>query len=94
MADDALPPVEVDLDPVGLVRTGYGEAKEHALLLPYVNDRPYVASSFFSAAISRVFGTAMAGNSKERPELAKTPIALELRIAVSLSVAQGVVQSG
>src|SRR5688572_22213743 len=43
----------LDLDPIGLVRTGYGEAKEHALLLPYVNDRPYVASSFLSAAISR-----------------------------------------
>ena len=31
---------------------------------------PYVASSFLSVAIAQVFGTALAGSSKERPELA------------------------
>jgi hypothetical protein len=36
-----------------------------------VNDRPYVSSSFLSVAISRVFGTAIAGRSKERQELAE-----------------------
>ena len=36
----------------------------------YVNDRPYVASSFLRVAISKLFGTAMTGRSKERPELA------------------------
>ena len=36
----------------------------------YVNDRPYVASSFLSVAIAQVFGTALAGRSEERPELA------------------------
>jgi 3' terminal RNA ribose 2'-O-methyltransferase Hen1 len=41
-----------------------------------------VASSFLSVAISNAFGTAMAGRSKERPELAATPIPLEARLAV------------
>src|SRR5690348_11142137 len=51
----------VDVDPIGLVRSkGDGDAP---LLQSYINDRPYVASSFLSVALSRVFGTAMAGKS-------------------------------
>ena len=42
----------------------------------YVNDRPYAASSFLSVAIADVFGSALAGQSKERPELANQPIPL------------------
>jgi 3' terminal RNA ribose 2'-O-methyltransferase Hen1 len=72
----------LDVDPVGLVRTRRGPAGDGGLLTQYVNDRPYVASSFLSVAIARVFGTAMAGRSTERPELAATPIPLEARIAV------------
>src|SRR2546423_10615597 len=60
----------LDVDPVGLVRRG-GPALE-----AYVNDRPYVASSFLSVAIAQVYGTALAGRSRERPELAATPLAL------------------
>jgi 3' terminal RNA ribose 2'-O-methyltransferase Hen1 len=52
------------------------------LLQQYVNDRPYVASSFLSVAIARVFGSALKGESKERPDLVATPIPLEARIAV------------
>ncbi|MFW6114332.1 MAG: 3' terminal RNA ribose 2'-O-methyltransferase Hen1, partial [bacterium] len=47
-----------------------------------VNDRPYVASSFMSVAISQVFGTAMGGRCKDRPELVTTPIALTARLDV------------
>ena len=47
----------------------------------YVNDRPYVASSFVSVALAKAFSTAMGGRSKERPELAATPIPLEVEIA-------------
>ena len=50
-------------------------------LEPYVNDRPYAASSFLSVAISETFGSALNGTSRERPELAETPIPLEARIA-------------
>jgi len=66
----------LDVDPVGLVRG------KSALIEHYVNDRPYAASSFLSVAIAEVFGTAMAGRSKDRPELAATPIPLEATIAV------------
>jgi 3' terminal RNA ribose 2'-O-methyltransferase Hen1 len=66
----------LEIDPVGLVR---GEGRT---LREYVNDRPYAASSFLSVAISRVFGTALGGKSKERPELARTPLPLRARISV------------
>jgi 3' terminal RNA ribose 2'-O-methyltransferase Hen1 len=72
----------LDVDPVGLVRGRRGPEGEGGLLAQYVNDRPYVASSFLSVAIAQLFGTAMTGRSKERPELAATPIPLEARLAV------------
>jgi 3' terminal RNA ribose 2'-O-methyltransferase Hen1 len=58
----------LDVDPVGLVR-GKSHGSEGSLE-QYVNDRPYVASSFLSVALSRVFGPAMSGRSKERQDLA------------------------
>src|SRR5215218_6005723 len=72
----------LDVDPVGLVRGRRGPGGEGGLLAQYVNDRPYVASSFLSVAISNAFGSALAGRSKERPDLAETPIPLVARIAV------------
>jgi len=72
----------LDIDPVGLVRGRRGPAGEGGLLGQYVNDRPYVASSFLSVAISNVFASAMAGRSKERPELAEAAIPLEARLSV------------
>lgn len=72
----------LDVDPVGFVRGRRGPPGEARALEHYVNERPYVASSFMSVAISEAFGTAMGGRSKERPELAETPIPLEAEIAV------------
>jgi 3' terminal RNA ribose 2'-O-methyltransferase Hen1 len=46
----------------------------------HVNDRPYAASSLLSAAIARVFRSALKGVSADRPELAATPIPLTLEI--------------
>ncbi|BDA69478.1 hypothetical protein CAL7716_036440 [Calothrix sp. PCC 7716] len=66
----------LDIDAVKLVR-GKG-----ATLEQYVNDRPYVASSFFSVAMSQVFGTALGGRCKDRPELVQTPIPLTAKISV------------
>ena len=40
----------LDVDPVGIVR---GKGSAEGLLSQYVNDRPYVASSFLSVAISQ-----------------------------------------
>lgn len=51
-------------------------------LNPYVSDRPYAASSLLAAALNRVFRTAMRGECKDRPELAQTPIPLEIRVPV------------
>ncbi len=61
----------LDVDPVGLAR-GRGR-DQSALLAHYVNDRPYVASSFMSVAISQVFGSALQGRCKDRPELVSGP---------------------
>ena len=69
----------LDVDPVRLVRGAGGGSR--GLLKDYVNDRPYVASSFLSVAISRVFGSALSGRSKERPELAETPLPLVAAVA-------------
>jgi 3' terminal RNA ribose 2'-O-methyltransferase Hen1 len=70
----------LDIDPVGLVRGRHGPAGEGGMLGQYVNDRPYVASSFLSVAISQVFGTAMSGRSRERPELAETALPFQVKI--------------
>jgi 3' terminal RNA ribose 2'-O-methyltransferase Hen1 len=69
----------LDVDPVGLVR---GKGSEDGLLDQYVNDRPYAASSFLSVAVSQVFGSALQGRCKDRPELAAVPMPLSCRIDV------------
>src|SRR4051794_32279388 len=68
----------LDVDPVGLIRRGVRFSR----LDQYVNDRPYVASSFASVALSRVFGTALAGKCSARPELPEEVLPLEARRAV------------
>src|SRR5262245_17960938 len=50
----------LDVDPVGLVRGARGQGQS---LEQYVNDRPYVASSFLSVALAKVYGTALGGRS-------------------------------
>src|SRR5712691_1816587 len=72
----------LDVDPIALVRGRKGSASPSAALAQYVNDRPYVASSFMSVAIAKLFGTAMGGRSAERQDLADTPIPVEVRIQV------------
>ncbi|MCA9101718.1 MAG: 3' terminal RNA ribose 2'-O-methyltransferase Hen1 [Planctomycetales bacterium] len=68
----------LDVDPVALVR-GKGDWKSGPLD-QYVNDRPYVASSLMSVAISQVFRSALAGKSNERAELVDTGIPLTARM--------------
>jgi 3' terminal RNA ribose 2'-O-methyltransferase Hen1 len=68
----------LDIDPIGLSR----KAHKGTPLEPYVNDRPYVASSFLSVALGDVFSTAMAGRSKDRQLLADTPLPFEVAISV------------
>lgn len=71
----------VDVDPIALVRKRCRSAGEGGTLEQYVNDRPYAASSFLSVAIAEVFGSALAGKSKERPELVDTPLPLSATIS-------------
>ena len=69
----------LDVDAVALVRGARGEGRT---LAQYVNDRPYVASSFLSVALAQVFGSALGGRCKDRPGLAETPLPLEARLEV------------
>ena len=70
----------LDIDPVGLARPKAGASGSPGWLQQYVNDRPYVASSYLSVAIAAVFNSALAGNSRERPELAQQAIPLEAQL--------------
>ena len=71
----------LNIDPVGLVRRNSGPRGNDFALEQYVNDRPYVASSFMSAAIAKAFSTAMNGRCKDKPELVPVPIPLEVELA-------------
>ncbi len=77
----------VEVDPVGLVRNRRGPSGEGGALEQYVNDRPYAPSSFLSVALAEVFGSALAGKSKERPEL--TDMLLPLRVVFSALPCRG-----
>ncbi|MFO0972942.1 MAG: 3' terminal RNA ribose 2'-O-methyltransferase Hen1 [Phycisphaerae bacterium] len=70
------------VDPIGLVRRRGGPAGEGFSLQQYVNDRPYVASSFMSVAMAQVFGSALNGRCNDRPELVNEALPLEARLAV------------
>jgi 3' terminal RNA ribose 2'-O-methyltransferase Hen1 len=71
----------LDVDPVGLVRRGGAGGNDFALD-QYVNDRPYVASSFLSAAIAAAFSTALNGRCKDKPELVNVAMPFVAQIAV------------
>lgn len=72
----------LDIDPIGLVRNSKGPSGEGFMLEHYVNDRPYVASSFMSVALSKAFSTAMNGTCKDKPELVNEKLPLEITISV------------
>ena len=65
----------LEINPVDLVR-GAQRPED------YVNDRPYVSSSYMTVAIGRVFGTALAGNCLKRPDLVSTKLSLTAEVAV------------
>jgi 3' terminal RNA ribose 2'-O-methyltransferase Hen1 len=71
----------LDVDPVGLVRNRKVPSGEGFALEQYVSDRPYAASSFLSVAIARIFGSALGGRSRGRPELAEAPMPLVAKVA-------------
>ncbi|MGK7935724.1 MAG: 3' terminal RNA ribose 2'-O-methyltransferase Hen1 [Xenococcaceae cyanobacterium] len=72
----------LDIDPIDMVRGARKLSGTGFPLRQYVNDRPYVASSFMSVAIAKAFATAMNGTCKTKPELVETQIPLEAKISV------------
>lgn len=72
----------LEIDPIALVRSSKrtrGSGADDSLG-HYVNDRPYAASSLLAVAIGDLFRTARAGRCNARPELAASPIPLEIRL--------------
>lgn len=72
----------LDIDPIGLVRKNSGPHGNEFALEQYVNDRPYVASSFMSAAIAKAYSSALNGRCKDKPGLVDVPMPFEITIAV------------
>ncbi len=70
----------LEVDPVALVRGRQGPSGDGFALGQYVNDRPYAASSMLAMALKDVFRTALTGRCDARPELAASPMSLEIRL--------------
>ena len=70
----------LDIDPVEMIRSR--KRTRGTQLEQYINDRPYVASSFVSVAIAQVFGSALKGQCKDRPELVDQELPLEIKLSV------------
>jgi 3' terminal RNA ribose 2'-O-methyltransferase Hen1 len=68
----------LEVDPVGMVRGRAGKGGPEA---QYVNDRPYVASSFLSVVLTRWFNSALGGRCERKPELPAVELPLEARLA-------------
>ncbi|MEM7760174.1 MAG: 3' terminal RNA ribose 2'-O-methyltransferase Hen1 [Cyanobacteria bacterium P01_A01_bin.40] len=71
----------LDINPIELVRGKSGDRRA-GTLVHYVNDRPYVASSFMSVAIAKVFRTALSGRCDHRPDLVAQAIPLTVKLPV------------
>ena len=70
----------LDIDPIDLARGKVGSSSGG--LFDYVNDRPYVSSSFMSTAISKVFGTAMTGRADAHQSLSDAALDLTANITM------------
>ncbi len=78
--------VLLDIDPIALAKNSRNFSGNFALA-QYVNDRPYVLSSFMSVALTKAFSTAMGGRCKNRPELVDE--ALPFTVTLSSVPAKG-----
>jgi len=70
----------LEINPVNLARGKEGAGNYG--LFDYVNDRPYVSSSFLSTAISKVFGTALNGRADSHQDLSDSSLDLEATITM------------
>ncbi|MDO5753739.1 3' terminal RNA ribose 2'-O-methyltransferase Hen1, partial [Arthrobacter sp.] len=71
----------LEVDAIGLVRNKRFRG-DNGVLDYYINDRPYTASSLLSVAMGRVLRNAMTPTSEAHPELADTPLPLQLSVPV------------
>lgn len=72
----------LDIDPIDMVRNARNLGGDGFALGHYVNDRPYVASSFMSVALAKAFSSALNGKCKDKPELVDQKLPFEVTIAV------------
>ena len=72
----------LEIDPIELVRKLRREDVPSFALKNYVNDRPYVASSFFSVAMGKVFRSALNGICTDRPDLINLELPFQVRISI------------
>ena len=72
----------LDIDPIDMVRGVRNLSGRGFSLGQYVNDRPYVASSFMSVAIAKAFSTAMNGKCAKKPELVNVKMPFKVKISV------------
>lgn len=75
----------LELDAVHITREDVSGNVPVGPFWAFVNDRPYVASSFFCLAMGRVFSSALKGQCVERAELAGQAIPLQAEIALVAS---------
>lgn len=71
----------LEVDPIGLVRDKRFRGSDASTLARYVNDRPYASSSMMAVALGQVFRSAMNGTNETFPELAASPLPLEITVA-------------
>ena len=72
----------LDINSVKLARSREKNYSGSFQLDHYVNDRPYTASSFMTTAIAKVYGSALNGKCKDKPELVNVEIPLEAELSV------------
>ena len=70
----------LDINPIDLARGKLGS--RDGGLFDYVNDRPYVCSSFMSTALNKVFSTAINGRCEKKPELVMEKLDLEANVTM------------
>ena len=73
----------LEVDPIALIRGRAGggpQASPSFALGQYVNDRPYASGSFLSVALAQVYGSALGGRCKDRPELPDAPLPLSATV--------------
>lgn len=70
----------LDIDTIEMVRGKRSLNSNNFALANYVNDRPYVASSFMSVAIAKTMSSALNGNCKDKPELVDIEMPFEIEL--------------